>query len=111
MLLASFAVSNGYSRSSTVTFDRSTRWVTEPYTTKKVKSGPIALACTRIAGSMPILAASCRAAPSARLSCGTGRVNDTWTMPSPVVSPYGRTISLSASTSCPPSRISVAGFQ
>ena len=29
-LLTSFAVSSGYSRSTTCTFDRSTRWVTEP---------------------------------------------------------------------------------
>ena len=36
---------------------------------------------------MPIFLASWSAAPSARLSCGSGRVNDTWTMPSPVVSP------------------------
>ena len=41
---------------------------------------------------MPILLASCSAAPSATLECGIGRVNDTCTMPSPVVSPYGRTI-------------------
>src|SRR3954470_21679547 len=47
--------------------------------------------CTTIAGSMPILVASCRAAPSARGPGGTGRVNDVCTMPSPVVSPYGRT--------------------
>ena len=40
-----------------------------------------------IAGSRPILAASCSAAPSPFLSCGTGRVNDTCTIPSPVVSP------------------------
>ena len=33
---------------------------------KNVKSGPIPLACTTIAGSRPILAASCSAAPSAR---------------------------------------------
>jgi hypothetical protein len=33
------------------------------------------------------LGASWRAAPSARLSCGSGRVKDTCTMPSPVVSP------------------------
>ena len=64
---------------------------------KNVKSGPMPLACTTMAGSMPILAASCRAAPSARARCslvpyGTGRVNDSWTRPSPVVSPYGRTI-------------------
>src|SRR3712207_4577986 len=47
---------------------------------------------TTIAGSMPILSASCSAAPSARGPAGTGRVNDVCTMPSPVVSPYGRTI-------------------
>ena len=35
--------------------------------TKKVKSGPIALACTRRAGSMPIFFASWSAAPSAFL--------------------------------------------
>src|SRR3954454_3906578 len=46
--------------------------------------------CTTIAGSMPILPASCRAAPSARGPAGTGRVNDSCTIPSPVVSPYGR---------------------
>src|ERR1043165_7678855 len=40
---------------------------------------------------MPILFANCNAAPSARGPCGTGRVNDVWIMPSPVVSPYGRT--------------------
>src|SRR3954468_7496526 len=48
--------------------------------------------CTTIAGSMPILVASCRAAPSAFGPAGIGRVNDVCTMPSPVVSPYGRTI-------------------
>src|SRR3954451_16143274 len=48
--------------------------------------------CTTIAGSMPIVVASCSAAPSARGPGGTGRVNDSWTIPSPVVSPYGRTI-------------------
>ena len=36
--------------------------------------------------------ASWSAAPSARLSCGSGRVNEICTMPSPVVSPNGRTI-------------------
>src|SRR4051794_456532 len=46
--------------------------------------------CTTMAGSMPILVASCSAAPSARGPGGTGRVNDVCTMPSPVVSPYGR---------------------
>src|SRR4051794_28745858 len=45
--------------------------------------------CTTIAGSMSIFCASCSAAPSALGPGGTGRVNDTWTMPSPVVSPYG----------------------
>src|SRR5215218_6654142 len=48
--------------------------------------------CTTIAGSMPILFASWSAAPSALGPAGTGRVNDVWTMPSPVVSPYGRTM-------------------
>src|SRR5215211_4906807 len=48
--------------------------------------------CTTIAGSMPILPASCSAAPSARGPGGTGRVNDVCTIPSPLVSPYGRTI-------------------
>src|SRR5215210_7911782 len=48
--------------------------------------------CTTIAGSMPIVFANCRAAPSALGPAGTGRVNDICTMPSPVVSPYGRTI-------------------
>src|SRR4029453_11747379 len=48
--------------------------------------------CTTIAGSMPILVASCSAAPSAFGPIGTGRVNDVCTMPSPVVSPYGRMI-------------------
>src|SRR5687768_2779924 len=48
--------------------------------------------CTTIAGSMPILFASCSAAPSALGPAGTGSVNDVCTMPSPVVSPYGRTI-------------------
>ena len=62
---------------------------------KNVKSGPIALACTTMAGSRPILAASCAAAPSASARSssvpnGSGSVNDTWTRPSPVVSPYGR---------------------
>src|SRR5688500_5709511 len=47
--------------------------------------------CTTIAGSMPILFASCSAAPSAFGPAGTGRVNEVCTMPSPVVSPYGRT--------------------
>src|SRR3712207_8464999 len=47
--------------------------------------------CTTIAGSMPILFASCSAAPSALGPAGTGSVNDVCTMPSPVVSPYGRT--------------------
>ena len=51
---------------------------------KKVKSGPIGLACTTSAGSMPIDRASCAAAASARRLCGTGRVNDSWTIPSPV---------------------------
>src|SRR5215203_388098 len=46
--------------------------------------------CTTMAGSMPILVASCSAAPSARGPAGTGRVNDVCTIPSPVVSPYGR---------------------
>src|ERR1700759_1970602 len=48
--------------------------------------------CTTIAGSMPIFWASCRAAPSARGPGGTGSVKDSCTIPSPVVSPYGRTI-------------------
>src|SRR3712207_888433 len=48
--------------------------------------------CTTIAGSMPILPASWRAAPSAFGPAGTGSVNDVCTIPSPVVSPYGRTI-------------------
>src|SRR5919112_2286862 len=48
--------------------------------------------CTTIAGSMPILFASCSAAPSAFGPAGTGSVNDVCTMPSPVVSPYGRTM-------------------
>src|SRR3954453_20963101 len=48
--------------------------------------------CTTIAGSMPIFCASCSAAPSARGPGGTGSVNDVCTIPSPVVSPYGRTI-------------------
>src|SRR3712207_1326440 len=48
--------------------------------------------CTTIAGSMPILFASCSAAPSAFGPAGTGSVNDVCTIPSPVVSPYGRTI-------------------
>src|SRR5215204_5009575 len=48
--------------------------------------------CTTIAGSMPILFASCRAAPSARGPAATGSVKDSCTIPSPVVSPYGRTI-------------------
>ena len=95
--LTSAAGSTGNSRSATVTADRSTRWLTRPYTMKNVKSGPIPLACTTIAGSMPILAASCSAAPSARARSvsspnGTGSVNDSCTRPSPVVSPYGRTI-------------------
>src|SRR3954453_18480028 len=46
--------------------------------------------CTTIAGSMPIFCASCRAAPSASGPGGTGSVNDVCTIPSPVVSPYGR---------------------
>src|SRR4051812_15803547 len=44
---------------------------------------------TTIAGSMPILVASCSAAPSAFGPGGTGSVNDVCTIPSPVVSPYG----------------------
>src|SRR3954463_15951834 len=48
--------------------------------------------CTTMAGSMPILFASCRAAPSALGPAATGSVNDVCTIPSPVVSPYGRTI-------------------
>src|SRR5919107_426359 len=48
--------------------------------------------CTTIAGSIPIRVASCRAAPSAFGPAGTGSVNDVCTIPSPVVSPYGRTI-------------------
>src|SRR5688500_17102439 len=48
--------------------------------------------CTTIAGSMPILFASCSAAPSALGPAGIGRVNEVWTIPSPVVSPYGRTM-------------------
>src|SRR3954468_21567980 len=48
--------------------------------------------CTTMAGSMPIFCASCSAAPSAFGPGGTGRVNEVCTMPSPVVSPYGRTI-------------------
>src|SRR5688500_16334504 len=48
--------------------------------------------CTTIAGSMPILVASCSAAPSAFGPAGIGRVNDVWIIPSPVVSPYGRTL-------------------
>src|SRR3978361_1916210 len=48
--------------------------------------------CTTIAGSMPIFFASWSAAPSAFGPGGTGRVNDVCTIPSPVVSPYGRTM-------------------
>src|SRR5829696_10072295 len=48
--------------------------------------------CTTIAGSMPILVASCSAAPSALGPAATGSVNEVCTIPSPVVSPYGRTI-------------------
>src|SRR3712207_3197885 len=64
---------------------------------KKVNAGPIGLVCTTIAGARPILRASWRAPPSARarspsVCAGTGSVNDTCTMPSPVVSPYGRMI-------------------
>src|SRR4051812_32249695 len=40
---------------------------------------------------MPIFFASCSAAPSAFGPRGTGSVNETCTIPSPVVSPYGRT--------------------
>ena len=86
-VLTSFGVSSAKSRSTTSTRSSSTRWLTRPYTTKNVKSGPIALACTTIAGSMPIFRASCAAAPSARRSCGIGSVNDTCTIPSPVASP------------------------
>src|SRR4051794_35907719 len=39
---------------------------------------------------MPIFVASCSAAPSAFGPGGTGRVNEGCTIPSPVVSPYGR---------------------
>src|SRR3954466_929399 len=48
--------------------------------------------CTTMAGSMPILFASCSAAPSAFGPAATGSVKDVCTIPSPVVSPYGRTI-------------------
>src|SRR3954452_935521 len=48
--------------------------------------------CTTMAGPMPIFVASCSAAPSAFGPGGTGRVNEVCTIPSPVVSPYGRTI-------------------
>src|SRR5918998_4436534 len=54
--------------------------------------------CTTIAGSMPILFASCSAAPSARGPVRTGRVNEVCTMPSPVVSPYGRTMFIPSGT-------------
>ncbi len=54
----SAAGSSGNSRSVTVTAARSTTWLTRPYTMKNVKSGPIPLACTTIAGSRPIFAAS-----------------------------------------------------
>ena len=59
---------------------------------KNVNSGPIPLACTTMAGSRPILAASWSAAPSATARSrsvpnGTGSVNDSCTRPSPVVSP------------------------
>ncbi len=40
-----------------------------------------------MAGSIPIEPASWAAAPSACFPAGSGRVNETWTMPSPVVSP------------------------
>src|SRR5438067_5136569 len=94
--LTSAAASSGNSRRATFTADRSTRWLTGPYTMKNVNDGPMALACTTIAGSRPIFLASCSAAPSASarsssLPDGTGSVNETCTRPSPVVSPYGRT--------------------
>src|SRR3954463_13242733 len=57
--------------------------------------------CTTIAGSMPILLASCSAAPSARGPAGIGRVNEVCTIPSPVVSPYGRTMPISAGPKWP----------
>src|SRR5690242_5461007 len=104
-VLTSLADSSGKSRSTTCTLSRSTRWLLRPYTTKNVCPAPICLACTTIAGSRPILAASCRAAPSARLpagsSSGIGSVKLICTIPSPVVSPYGRTIvMLSLSSLC-----------
>jgi hypothetical protein len=83
--------SSGYSRSTTVTSSRSRMCLAEPYTTKKVNSVPMPCECTTIAGSRPIFAASCSAAPSAFGPGGTGNVNEACTMPSPVVSPYGRT--------------------
>jgi hypothetical protein len=84
------AVSIGYARSGTRTASQSTTCTALPYTTKNVCSGPTARAWTTIAGSSPIFPASWRAAPSARRPTGTGSVNDTWTIPSPPVSPYGR---------------------
>src|SRR3712207_9372008 len=50
---------------------------------------------------MPILPASWSAAPSAIGPAGTGSVNDVCTMPSPVVSPYGRTIEPSGTGDLP----------
>src|SRR5689334_20060900 len=54
-----------------------------------------------MAGSMPILVASCSAAPSAFGPGGTGRVNDVCTIPSPVVSPYGRMMPRSRPAAAP----------
>jgi len=58
---------------------------------KNVCAAPMALACTTIAGSRPSLVANRCAAPSAFGPVATGRVKDSWTMPSPVVSPYADT--------------------
>src|SRR3954454_12878493 len=65
--------------------------------------------CTTIAGSRPILFASCSAAPSAFGPAGTGRVNDVCTIPSPVVSPYGRTTDPSGTGHLPVGRQQVEG--
>ena len=50
------------------------------------------------------------AAPSATLECGIGSVKDSCTMPSPVVSPYGRMIVAGHFVASFASRISVAGL-
>src|SRR5690606_2352876 len=72
---------------------------------------PMARACTTIGESSPIFSASCSAAPSARLSSGMGRVKLSCTMPSPVLSPYGRMTSPTPATSGARTRRAIGPFQ